>query len=68
MFNNILVPTDLNSKAYKASMYALSIAHRYDSKLFLLNVIKSILLWPNQEPHMGQVQILILRSIRILSN
>ena len=42
MFNNILVPTDLNSKAYKASMYALSIAHRYDSKLFLLNVSENL--------------------------
>ena len=42
MFKNILVPIDLNPKAYKASMYALDIAHMYDSKLFLLNVSENL--------------------------
>jgi len=38
MFENILVPIDLNPKAYAASMYALNIAHKYNAKLFLLNI------------------------------
>ena len=42
MFKNILVPIDLNPKAYKASMYALDIAHMYDSKLFLLMAIQLV--------------------------